>query len=182
VKTLKRFAPPALVGLAMGIVVAASAHAGPVAVPDNLKLPPQTVEMLRVGAAGFQIYACQPRAGDPSAFEWTLKAPDADLLNEAGETIGKHYAGPAWEALDGSKVVGEVVERAPAPSLGAIPWLLLRAKATEGAGIFSTVRYVQRLDTIGGSAPTEGCDRASAGAELSVPYQATYAFAYGAAE
>jgi len=181
-KTLKRFAPPALVGLAMGIVVAASAHAGPVPVPDNLKIPSQNAVLFTLDATGSQIYACQARAGGPDIFEWTLKAPEADLLNEAGEKVGKHYAGPTWEALDGSKLVGEVVERAPARSLGAVPWLLLRAKVTEGAGLLSTVSYVQRLETLGGTAPSEGCDQASAGAELSVPYQATYAFAYVAAE
>jgi hypothetical protein len=110
-----------------------------------------------------------------------LKLPrkNAELWNEAGQKVGRHYAGPTWEGNDGSKVLGEVVERANAPDADAIPWLLLKATSSEGAGAFSTVTYVQRLETVGGVAPTEGCSEPTAGVEQAVPYRATYAFAYG---
>jgi hypothetical protein len=179
---MKRFARAWLLVPALAAIVAVSAQAAPVPMPENLRLPPQNVTMFTLDANGSQIYACKARGDEPSVFEWTLKAPDAELLNGAGEKVGRHYAGPTWEANDGSKVVGEAVERAPAPALGAIPWLLLRATSSEGAGVFSTVTYVQRIETVGGIAPTEGCDQASAGAELPVPYRATYAFAYGTAQ
>ena len=39
---------------------------------------------------------------------------------------------------------------------------------------------MQRLDTVGGVAPTEGCDETHAGAEVRAPYEATYAFYYPA--
>jgi hypothetical protein len=92
--------------------------------------------------------------------------------------VGGHYAGPTWEANDGSKVVGEVVERANAAGPGAIPWLLLKARSNDGPGAFRTVTYVQRLETAGGVAPTEGCHQSAAGAERAVEYGATYTF-YG---
>ena len=66
--------------------------------------------------------------------------------------------------------------------LGAIPWLLLKARSNDGSGIFSTITYVQRLQTAGGVAPAEGCDRSDPGAERAIPYTAVYAFYYGAAE
>jgi hypothetical protein len=44
------------------------------------------------------------------------------------------------------------------------------------AGIFGSVASIQRLDTVGGMAPTGGCDEAHAGAITRVPYSATYAF------
>ncbi|HTO96669.1 MAG TPA: DUF3455 domain-containing protein, partial [Myxococcales bacterium] len=147
-----RFALPAFVSLAgLLLLLAACASAPapkPAAVPENLKVPGGQPFLLRAAARGAQIYLCKPKANDPAAFEWSLKAPDADLFDQAGAKIGRHYAGPTWENADGSRVVGEAVERSPAE--GAIPWLLLRARSNEGAGAFSGVKYVQRLDTKGG--------------------------------
>jgi hypothetical protein len=74
-----------------------------------------------------------------------------------------------------------VLERADAPEPGAIPWLLLAAAEHTGSGVFATVTHIQRLDTVGGAAPSEGCDEAHAGAEVREPYTATYAFYYPAA-
>jgi hypothetical protein len=82
---------------------------------------------------------------------------------------------------DRGGVVAVVVARADAPAPGAIPWLLLKARTNTGRGIFSNITYIQRLETAGGVAPTDGCDRSATGAERAVPYTATYAFYYGAA-
>jgi hypothetical protein len=150
-------------------------------IPANLNVPDQNVQLFRTSAIGYQIYVCKAKADDPNIFEWTFKAPEAELRNEAGEKVGKHYAGPSWEGNDGSKVVGEVVERSNAPEASAIPWLLLKARANDGAGAFSTVTYVQRIETVGGIAPTEGCDRSTVDSERGVEYTATYTFYYGAA-
>jgi hypothetical protein len=60
--------------------------------------------------------------------------------------------------------------------------LLLKAKANDGTGVFSTMTYIQRLETVGGMAPTEGCDRSAADAEWAVEYTAIYAFYYSAAQ
>ena len=99
------------------------------------------------------------------------------IAGEHGVKIGKHYGGPTWELVDGSRVVGEVVQRAAVQ--GTIPWLLLRAKSNEGSGKLSAVRYIRRTDTSGGVAPASGCDAGHAGAEAPVQYLATYDF-YGA--
>lgn len=125
---------------------------------------------------GKQIYACQPSPQDKAKFEWILEKPQADLLDGQGKRIGKHYEGPTWEAADGSKVTGEVQQRTQAPRVGAVPWLLLKAKTTEGAGAFARVTYIQRVNTMGGAAPAEGCDVAHAGRESAVDYQADYYF------
>jgi len=92
--------------------------------------------------------------------------------------MAKHYAGPTWEADDGSKVIGEVVARSDSPKPDSIPWLLLRAKTTSGSGLFSGVLSIQRLDTVGGSAPAKGCLQPQSGQELRVSYTANYLF-YG---
>jgi hypothetical protein len=171
-----RGAFPRPLGLALLLLLAACASA-PAPKPPSLpgfELPPGHSLLLRAAARGVQIYLCQPKATDPAAFEWTLKAPEAELSDVNGVKIGKHYAGPTWESLDGSKVVGEVVERKPMPD--AIPWLLLRAKANEGTGIFAGVKYIQRVDTKGGVAPAGGCDATAAGTETRVDYSANYDF------
>jgi len=149
----------------------------PAGVPENLRVPDGQPLLLRAAARGAQIYACKPKAAEPAAFEWVLKAPDAELFDRNGAKIGRHYAGPTWESVDGSRVVGEVTQRSPVQ--GAVPWLLLRAKSNEGAGTLASVKYIQRVDTIGGVAPSAGCDAAHEGAEVRVDYSANYDF-YGA--
>jgi len=146
----------------------------PTPVPDNLRVPEGQLLLLRTVARGAQIYTCQAKAAEPPAFEWVLKAPEADLFDPSGAKIGRHFAGPTWESVDGSRVVGEVIQRSPVP--GAIPWLLLRAKSSEGSGTLAGARYIQRLDTKGGVAPSSGCDAEHVGAEARVDYSAAYDF------
>jgi len=55
--------------------------------------------LLQVHAKGDQIYTCK---SDAAQFTWTLKAPDAQLFDKDGKPFGKHFAGPSWEANDGS--------------------------------------------------------------------------------
>jgi hypothetical protein len=173
-----RYALILLLMMVLVCVPSVGAEAGPSVVPANLAAPAPNVQLLTVHAEGVQLYVCKARADDPQKFEWTFTAPRATLMNAAGEQIGTHYAGPSWEGKDGSKVMGKVVERADAPTPSAIPWLLLEAQAHEGAGAFSTVTYVQRLDTVGGIAPADGCGEATANTERAVEYTATYAFFY----
>ena len=91
--------------------------------------------------------------------------------------LGKHYGGPTWESDDGSKVVGQVLEKVDSGEPSAIPWLLLAAKSSSGSGVFERVKNIQRLNTAGGKAPSAAsCSRDVAGAEARVPYQATYVF------
>src|SRR5437764_6991029 len=166
-------------GSAIALVLASCAstpRSQPTAVPENLRVADGQSLLLRAAARGAQIYACRVKAADPAAFEWALKAPEAELVDQSGARIGRHYAGPTWESADGSRVVGEVMQRSPAQ--GAIPWLLLRARSNEGAGALASVKYVQRVDTVGGLAPSAGCDTAHEGTEARVSYSANYDF-YG---
>jgi hypothetical protein len=150
-------------------------------IPANLAPPAGSVLLFELRARGVQIYACEANPDDASAFVWTFKAPEAELFNRRGEVAGHHFAGPTWQGLDGSAVVGEVLERADSPDTGSIPWLLLEATEHAGTGAFSTITFIQRLDTVGGAAPAEGCDADHAGDEVRQPYEATYAFSYSSA-
>jgi hypothetical protein len=120
-------------------------------------------------AAGVQVYTCRNGA-------WEFVAPEADLYNGIGQRVGRHSAGPTWEAMDGSRITGTVSARLPAKSADSIPWLLLAAKVAGPEGAFSKVTNVQRIDTIGGVAPKSGCDAAAAGTQVRVPYAAQYVF------
>jgi hypothetical protein len=148
----------------------------PQAVPASLAVPETQALSLEALATGVQIYECKAGKGSPAQFEWTFKAPEAELFDSAGNRIGKHYAGPTWESNDGSKVVGEVKSQDKGPDPDAIPWLLLSAKSNSGAGVFGNTQMIQRIHTVGGKAPADGCSRAQAGAEARVRYKATYDF------
>jgi Protein of unknown function (DUF3455) len=145
-------------------------------IPAPLRVATTEVTTQRAHAVGVQIYRCRPNKDESERFEWQFTAPEADLFDKAGHRIGKHYAGPTWEANDGSQVMGQVAARANSPDPNAIAWLLLSAKSTSGSGIFSGVRFIQRLHTAGGNAPAEGCNQASADREVRVPYSADYWF------
>jgi hypothetical protein len=145
-------------------------------VPAELMVSPDEQVAVSMYAEGVQIYQCKPNAEDATKFEWSFVAPDAVLYDSERNELGKHYAGPTWEANDGSKVVAEVTGRADAPTADAIPWLLLTAKSTEGEGVFGAVTSIQRVETTGGRAPQDGCDQAHQDAEARVPYTAVYTF------
>src|SRR5690349_14976301 len=159
--------------LALCLPAVLSACATPRAVPAVPEaLRPSAGESLVtvVAARGVQIYECRARKDDPAALEWAFIAPEAELFDAQGRPIGRHYAGPHWEAGDGSKIVGTVKARADAPQAGAIPWLLLTTRSVGGAGAFSGVTSVQRIATTGGVAPSEPCTAAMAGRQARVAY------------
>jgi hypothetical protein len=166
----------ALIGLVSGC--ASTNQPMPPAVPPALQPPASVVLMLRARAVGVQIYQCQANKDDPSRFDWVFKAPEAQLFDKGGKPIIKHYAGPTWEASDGSAVVGEVVAKDDGPDPLAIPWLLLHVKSNSGKGILSRTQNVQRLNTVGGKAPQGGCGALLVGSEARVHYVADYLF-YG---
>jgi hypothetical protein len=167
-----------LLAACLPIVLAACAgtpSAPPVQVPDSLRPPAGEAALGGVAAKGVQIYECRVKKDDPQATEWAFVAPEAELFDAQGHLVGKHYAGPHWESIDGSKVVGSVKARADAPQAGAIPWLLLSTRSVGPAGAFAKVSSIQRISTVGGAAPAAGgCTAASLGRGARVPYTADY--------
>jgi Protein of unknown function (DUF3455) len=145
-------------------------------VPASLKVQPGQVLMLIAKASGVQIYECGIDKGDASRYRWNFKAPEAELFNSHGKSIGKHYGGPTWESTDGSKVVGQVVASENAMDANSIPWLLLNVKSNSGSGVFAKTTSIQRLHTVSGKAPDDGCDQAHLAKELRIPYTAQYYF------
>jgi hypothetical protein len=155
----------ALALAAAGIVAKAAAAT----VPDPIAAPGETM-VATFHAEGAQIYECKADASGKLA--WQFREPIATLLRD-GVTVGRHYAGPNWEASDGSAVTGKMVANAPGTTAGDIPWLKLDVVAHRGRGTLSGVTTVQRINTHGGVV-NGACDRA--GAYFSAPYSADYVF------
>src|ERR1700727_3103867 len=85
-----------------------AAWTAPPATPASLVPPePSLRVVLHVAAHGTQDYECTSSAKDGgSAFAWTLKGPEADLVDCNGAPLGRHFASeggaaaPKWEARD----------------------------------------------------------------------------------
>ena len=155
----------AALGLAAGCAATPSVTAP--AVPASLQPPANQAAAFEILAEGVQIYEC-------TAGEWKFKGPEAVLMDRNGRPMGKHYGGPTWGAVDGSTVVAELVSRADSPDRDAIPHLLLRAKSHGGNGMYTGVRSIQRVDTVGGKVPAHACTQDKAAQVARVPYKATY--------
>jgi hypothetical protein len=161
--------------LSVGSLCAAAQSPVPPPTPQNLRPPAGQKLLLKAKGVGDQIYTCRSMEG---SFAWTLKAPDARLLDGEGKLIGHHFAGPAWEATDGSRVVAKVSSTMTSPDPHSIPWLLLSATEHHGNGVMQDVLSIQRLNTEGGRPPANSCGSSQQGAQLRVPYKAEYDF-YG---
>jgi hypothetical protein len=153
--------------------------AAPADAPEALKVPADARLVLAVHATGAQIYVCAAAAD--GKFQWTLKAPDAQLHDAHGAVVGHHAAGPSWRYKDGSEITGKAAAHADSPDPHAVPWLLVNVVGHSGSGLLEPVTSVQRLHTHGGAAPAATrCDAAKVDREARVPYSADYYF-YAAA-
>ena len=121
-------------------------------------------------AEGAQVYAC--KAGGDGKLAWVFREPIATLIL-GGQTVGRHYAGPIWEHMDGSTVTGKVVGTAAGATAADVPWLKLDIVNRRGAGMMADVTGIQRINTHGGVL-SGMCE--TAGAFRGVPYSADYVF------
>jgi hypothetical protein len=161
-----------LMGLAT--LLAAQAVSRP-EVPDAIKAPSAETIVLLAHASGAQIYACRESSDDRP--RWVLEAPEAQLRNEAGAVIGRHYAGPTWKDADGSEVSGKAVAHVDSPDANSIPWLLVTATGHSGNGILGQVTSIQRIHTKGGQPPSASdCNSATLNTQARGHYTADYYF------
>jgi hypothetical protein len=151
------------------LALAAGTGAASAQVPAAIAAPGETA-VVTLHAEGAQVYEC--KAGSDGKLSWAFREPIATLVLD-GKTVGRHYAGPNWEHMDGSAVVGKATGNAPGKSASDIPWLKVEVTAHRGSGAFSGVSTVQRINTAGGVF-TGACDKA--GAFHSAPYAADYVF------
>ena len=142
-------------------------------VPEAIKVPAEQVAKLTVHAIGDQIYQCVLQ---DNVYAWQTQAPDARLFDMKGQIVGNHYSGPIWEYNEGSRVVGRVVSKLDVDLGESIPWLLVEVVAHHGAGMFSDINYINRVNTRGGLSPSSSCNANHLGSEKRVNYTADYIF------
>jgi hypothetical protein len=148
--------------------------------PTEPTVPPEIAveagnKLFLVGhAVGVQIYRCNATAD--GGFRWSFVGPRANLYGENGKLVTTHFAGPRWQAMDGSIAVGSLVRPSPVPN--AIPWLLLSATGTPGADgdRLAGTTFIQRINTTGGLMPPAAECNADALGDKDVPYTADYYF------
>jgi Protein of unknown function (DUF3455) len=175
IKTVKQF--PVLSVLFV-VALVASVHADTLETPSTpaeIAVPAGNTLFMKVMADGVQIYTCKAKE-DGTGYQWSFTAPEATLYDTSMNPIGSHGAGPFWEAKDGSRVEGKVQAKVASSTPGAIPWLLLATTSTGTNGMFAPTTFIQRLETVAGIAPADGCDEAATGQEARIPYTATYYF------
>ncbi|OUL99040.1 DUF3455 domain-containing protein [Variovorax sp. JS1663] len=176
---MPRLAAALLAAAALGACSSMSEPGSPsaamAALPAAIQAPAGERVAFTWQATGTQIYEC--RAAGQGGWAWQFVAPEADLFGAGGQKVGTHGAGPHWTALDGSRTVGTVKGRADAKRPADIPWLLLSAKSAGIAGRMDSVTSVQRINTVGGIAPAQGCaTQADQGKRAMERYSADYVF------
>jgi uncharacterized protein DUF3455 len=179
-----------------------AAHVTPPPVPAALQVPPGNRAFLEgqvLKGHGTQNYICLPcpnpttpaaACPDDSGFAWLLFTPEATLFNDHGKQLTTHFFSPnpaedgtiraTWQdSRDSSIVWGGRAISAPVPD--AIPWLLLPMAGTQegptGGDTLTKTSFIQRLNTAGGLAPSDGCSGLEdVGAKAFQPYTADYFF------
>jgi Protein of unknown function (DUF3455) len=164
-----------LAALAAAVPLSGIATAAPSApeVPGGIAVEEGNKPFLIGHAVGVQIYRC-------NGVNWAPFAPRANLYGDNGQLIATHFAGPSWQAQDGSKVIAKRIKDPITVDPTAIPWLLLQpTEATAGpdGDRLAGTTFIQRVATTGGLAPDAStCNAETAGSEAEVPYTADYVF------
>ena len=135
-------------GIAAGILIGTGVFT--VAADQAAVTPPQTSALLlELFADGVQIYTCEAKE---SRFQWSFKAPEANLFDKQGRQIGTHFGGPTWKLDDGSAVVGDVIAKADAPEPDAILGCCSAPRAGRGRVTCRPSLYPPDGDQAGSSA------------------------------
>jgi hypothetical protein len=163
-----------LLAVAAALSLTQVAHAGPTApdVPPEIRVDQANNKVFLIGhATGVQIYTC-------NGSTWSSAVPRANLYGDNGKLIITHFRGPTWQAKDGSRAVGTVVNKVNLDPT-AIDWVLLSTTTTpgpDGDRLVDTT-FIQRIHTAGGhTPPAADCNAATAGKVVEVPYTADYVF------
>jgi len=138
---------------------------------SRIRAPSEVEPAFELAGTGVQIFRCEP---DKGGFHWAFRLPEAELRDARGQVVAHHGANYSFEHVDGSRLIGTIVDSDQAPGGDSLYWLLLRTQSY-GQGEFEKVRYVQRVDTSGGLPPPQcGADQVSQ--ILRVPFSAKFVF------
>ena len=183
-----------VLGLALTMALPHAAHAQsvtPPPVPATIQVPQGNQAFLIGHGDGTQNYVCSP-GKSVGQVVWTLFTPRATLFDDNDGQLTSHYFSPnphevntpvraTWEDSQDTSTVWAKANATAIVDPDAIPWVLLEVVGREvgptgGATLFGT-SFIQRVKTVGGSAPATGCDTPEdLGAKAFVPYTADYVF------
>jgi hypothetical protein len=206
-RNILHFASIAALGLTLMVATPRAAHAQHritvPSVPDTIHVESGNRVFLVGHATGTQNYVCLP-TGTGVAFQ--LFTPEATLFNEEGRQLITHFFSPnlnpnpgldpkelrtiraTWEdSRDTSTVWAKATGSATFISdpgfvnKDAVAWLRLEVVGSQegptGGDRLTETTFIQRLNTVGGVAPSTGCaSPADIGAEAFMPYRADYFF------
>ena len=184
-----------------GVRAAEADHIAPPSAPGILDVEDGNV-VFRVGhGVGTQNYVCVPSATSVSGFGFSLFTPEATLFDYDGNQLTTHFFSPnndprvgppehgtiraTWEdSRDTSTVWGFVLQQSTDANFvrpDAIAWLLVQASGAAagptGGDRLTKTTFIQRVNTVGGLAPSTGCSTfEDLGRKAFVPYSADYFF------
>jgi len=184
-----------------------AANVTPPPVPPELQVEEGNTAFLEGHAVGTQNYICLPcpnpttpaaQCPDASGFAWLLFTPEATLSKDNDKQLITHFFSPnpdengtiraTWQhsrdtsIVWGGKAISATHDTAPDfVAEHAIPWLLLPEAGVQegptGGDTLKKTTFIQRLNTSGGVAPSDGCSQLSdVGAKAFRPYTADYFF------
>ena len=167
----------------------------PPAVPDRLQVEEGNEAFLIGHAFGSQDYVC---AASGSGVAFVLTTPEAVLFDNPAHRVINHFFSPnpgeggtiraTWQSTRNSSVFWGKLEKTATfdtdpdfVAKDAIAWVLLsRAGVLEGSGNgdnLAAATFVQRVNTVGGLAPSIGCNSPDDIKKTAiVPYEADYVF------
>ena len=167
----------------------------PPAVPDKLQVEEGNEAFLIGHAFGTQDYVC---AASGSGVAFVLTTPEAVLFDNPAHRVINHFFSPnpgeggtiraTWQSTRNSSVFWGKLEKTATfdtdpdfVAKDAIAWVLLsRAGVLEGSGNgdnLAAATFVQRVNTVGGLAPSIGCNSPDDITKTAiVPYEADYVF------
>ena len=181
-------------------------QATPPSVPAAIQVPAGNKAFLVGHALGTQNYVCKPSASSPAGVAYALFTPEATLFSPDGGQLITHFFSPnlnsrdsntsaavvadgairaTWQHSRDTSTVWAKVHEQPAGAVTvdprAIAWLLLDVVGAmdgpAGGDTLTKTTFVQRVNTTGGLAPSEGCAApADLGNQAFVPYTADYVF------
>lgn len=173
-------------------------------VPADIRVPEGNVPFLVGHATGTQNYICLPcpnastppeQCPDHSGFAWILFTPEATLFADNDKAITTHYFSPnpaedgtiraTWQDSRDSSIVwgGKAISSNDSQFVlpNSILWLKLPMAGVQdgptGDNTLSKTTFIQRIHTVGGVAPEDGCSESkNVGAKAFRPYLADYFF------
>jgi hypothetical protein len=138
---------------------------------SRIKAPDTVQPVMKLQGRGVQVFRCEPRG---PGFSWVFRLPEADLVDPSGKPVVRHGANFSFEHVDGSRLLGSVVDFDDAPDAKNLRWLLLSTRSF-GQGELTNVLYVQRVNTNGGMPPAR-CDASQQNRLLRVDFSADFVF------